>query len=253
MKCPGQDTQYWRPGSIFEVKCPKCGADVEFFKDDTVRKCRRCGHKFLNPNMNFGCASYCKYAEQCIGNLSPEVMAQREDLLKDRVAIEMKRYFKQDFKRIGHAGRVARYAEILGKEMEGNLSVILSAAYLHDIGIKESERKYNSSAAGYQEEEGPPVARDILKKLGARDELIEEVCDIIGHHHHPRAEETVNFRVLYDADMITNMEENQKDKPVNADKLKGVIERSFLTDAGRALALKVIVKGGGHEGLQEDN
>jgi HD superfamily phosphodiesterase len=249
MKCPGQDTRYWNPGSIFEVKCPKCGADVEFFKDDTARKCRKCGHKFLNPHLNFGCASYCKYAEQCIGNLSPEVMAQREDLLKDRVAIEMKRYFKQDFKRIAHAGRVARYAEKLGHEMEGDMAVILSAAYLHDIGIRESERKYNSSAASYQEVEGPPVAREILKRLGARDELVEEVCDIIGHHHHPGAEETMNFKALYDADLITNMEENQKDNPVNIDKLKDMIEKSFLTVAGRNLALKVLVKGGDHEGL----
>lgn len=244
MKCPGQDTQYWSPGSIFEVKCPRCGADVEFFKDDTTRRCRRCGHRFLNPNMNFGCASYCKYAEQCIGNLSPEVVAQREDLLKDRVAIEMKRYFKQDFKRIGHAGRVARYAEILGRELEGDMAVILSAAYLHDIGIKESERKYNCSAAHHQEAEGPPVAREILKRLGARDVLIEEVCDIIGHHHHPGPEETINFKALYDADMITNMEEEGKEKPLGMDELKVLIERSFLTDAGRNLAIKALVKGG---------
>ena len=25
MKCPGQDIRYWKPGAIFEVKCPKCG------------------------------------------------------------------------------------------------------------------------------------------------------------------------------------------------------------------------------------
>jgi len=175
MKCPGQDTQYWQPGAIFEVKCPKCGGDVEFFKDDTTRKCMKCGHRFLNPNMNFGCASYCRFAEQCIGSISPGMMAQREDLLKDRVAIEMKRYFKQDFKRIGHAGRVARYAEQLGKDLNGDMAVILSAAYLHDIGIKESEKKYNSSAAGYQELEGPPVAREILDKLGARKDLAEKV------------------------------------------------------------------------------
>jgi len=244
MKCPGQDTRYWSPGSIFEVKCPKCGTDVEFFKDDTTRRCRRCGHRFLNPNMNFGCASYCKYAEQCIGNLSPEVLAQREDLLKDRAAIEMKRYFKQDFKRIGHAGRVARYSEILGRELEGDMAVILSAAYLHDIGIRESERKYNSSAARHQEAEGPPAAREILKRLGARDVLIEEVCDIIGHHHHPRTEETVNFKALYDADMITNIEEGQKENPLGIDELKGLIERSFLTDAGRTLAIKALLKVG---------
>jgi HD superfamily phosphohydrolase YqeK len=242
MKCPGQDSRYWKPGAIFETKCPKCGADVEFFKDDSMRRCGKCGHKFLNPGLDFGCASYCQYAEQCIGNLPPELIAQKEDLLKDRVAIEMKRYFKNDFKRIGHASRVARYAEKIGKAERGNLAVILTAAYLHDIGIKVSEHKHQSSAARYQEEEGPPVARDILEKLGAKAELIDEVCDIVGHHHHPRPEETTNFKCIYDADLLTNMEEAQKESPPDPDKLTKRVKNSFLTESGKKLAEEVLLR-----------
>ena len=242
MKCPGQDTRYWKAGAIFEVKCPKCGNEVEFFKDDSTRLCKKCGHRFLNPDLDFGCASYCQYAEQCIGDLPPELIAQKEDLLKDRVAIEMKRYFKMDFKRIGHATRVARYAEQIGKEEQGNLSVILTAAYLHDIGIKEAERKHQSPAAGYQEEEGPPVAREILTKLGARVELLEEVCDIVGHHHHPRAEETVSFKAVYDADLLANLEEKHKETPLEPETLSKMIEKSFLTESGRNLAKGVLLK-----------
>ncbi len=241
MKCPGQDSRYWQPGAIFEAKCPKCGSDVEFFKDDTSRKCKSCGHRFLNPGMDFGCASYCKYAEQCIGNLPPELIAQKEDLLKDRVAIEMKRYFGRDFKRIGHATRVARYAEKIGKEEQGNLSVILPSAYLHDIGIKEAEKKHNSSAAKFQEIEGPPVAREILEKLGAAKGLIDEVCDIVGHHHHPAEDETINFKVLYDADLITNLEESHKEEPTDPDRIKDIIKKSFLTESGKKLAQNVLL------------
>ena len=241
MKCPGQDSRYWKPGAIFEAKCPKCGSEVEFFKDDTTRICKNCGHRFLNPGLDFGCASYCQYAEQCIGNLPPELISQKENLLKDRVAIEMKRYFKQDFKRIGHASRVARYADQIWKGEGGNLSVVLTSAYLHDIGIKEAERKHQSTAARYQEEEGPPIARDILTKLGAGEELIEEVCDIVGHHHHPGPEESVNFKCLYDADLIVNLEENQKENLTAPEKLEGIIEKSFLTEKGRDLAKKVLL------------
>jgi len=241
MKCPGQDSRYWKPGAIFEAKCPKCGNEVEFFKDDTTRTCKKCGHRFLNPGMDFGCASYCQYAEQCIGNLPPELIAQKEDLLKDRVAIEMKRYFKQDFKRIGHTTRVARYAEQIGKEEHGNLAIILTAAYLHDIGIKEAERKHESAAVRHHEEEGPPVAREILARVGAREELIEEVCDIVGHHHHQGAEETVNFKAVYDADTLVNLEEKQKDCPVQSEKLTSIIERSFLTETGSNLAKKILL------------
>ena len=242
MKCPGQDSRYWKPEAIFDAKCPECGNAVEFFKDDTMRRCKNCGHKFLNPNMDFGCAAYCKYADQCIGNLPPELIAQKENLLKDRVAIEMKKYFRQDFKRIGHATRVARYAEQIGKEEQGKLAIILPSAYLHDIGIKEAERKYQSTAAKYQEKEGPPIAREILENLDADEALIEEVCDIVGHHHHPRKEETVNFKCLYDADLITNLEERQKTNPLDTEKMKDIVEKSFLTHAGRVLAEETLLK-----------
>ncbi len=242
MKCPGQDTKYWKPGAIFDAKCPQCGHEVEFFKDDTSRKCGKCGQRFVNPNMDFGCAAYCQYAEQCLGTLPPELMAQKENFLKDRVAVEMKKYFNRDFKRIGHATRVARYAEKIGKQEMGNMAVVLTASYLHDIGIHEAERKYNSTAPKYQEKEGPPIARDILAKLGAKEELIDEVCDIVGHHHHPRTDETVNFKAVYDADRITNLEEKHKEKPFNKDKLGRVIEKSFLTESGKKEAERVLLK-----------
>jgi hypothetical protein len=113
-------------------------------------------------------------------------------------------------------------------------------AYLHDIGIKEGERKFNSSAAKYQHSEGPPVAREILTKLKANEGLTDEVCDIIGHHHHPRPEETVNFKVLYDADLITNLAEKHQESPLDPERLQSIIGKSFLTVGGRQLAEKIL-------------
>lgn len=240
MKCPGQDTQYWKDDAIYEVKCPECGGDVEFFKDDSARKCEHCGHRFPNPKMDFGCAAYCKYAKQCIGDLAPELMAQRNNLLKDRVALEMKKYFKRDFKRIGHATRVARYAEAIGKREGADIAIIMSAAYLHDIGIHEAERQHGSTAAVHQEKEGPPIARSILMNLEAEAGLIEEVCDIVGHHHHPRPEETLNFKVVYDADLIENLSEKQKENAITEEKLNHLLDTAFLTPSGRDEARKVL-------------
>ena len=241
MKCPGQDTRYWKPGAIFEAKCPKCGNEVEFFKDDTTRRCKNCGHKFVNPGLDFGCASYCQYAEQCLAGLPPELLAEKDTLLKDRVAIEMKRYLGQDFKRIGHAASVARYAEQIVKKEKGDPAVVLCAAYLHDIGIHEAERKYNSTAARYHQEEGPPIAREILARLGTREEVVNEVCDLIGHHHHPRDKETLNFKILHDAELIVNLEEGQKDKGTQRDELSKIIKKRFLTDTGKRLARETLL------------
>ena len=241
MKCPGQDTRYWKPGAIFDVSCPECGSDVEFFKDDTTRPCKQCGHRLLNPDVDFGCASYCQYAEQCLGDLPAELLAEKDDLLKDRVAIEMKRYFGQDFRRIGHAALVARYAEQIVKEEGGDPAVVLCAAYLHDIGLHEAERKYHSAGAEYHQKEGPPIAREILTKLGARGKLVEEVCDIVGHHHLPRDEETPNFKIVYDADLIVNLEEHQKDREIDRERLLEIIEKKIFTRTGKRLARKALL------------
>ena len=242
MQCPGQDSRYWNGEDVFETACPRCGHSVEFFKDDSRRKCRNCGHQVLNPRIDYGCATYCPYAEQCLGSLSPELVAGRDDLLKDKVAVAMRRYFGSDARRIRHAEDVARHAEAIGRQEKGDMAVIMAAAYLHDIGIREAERKFNSSAPKYQHAEGPPVARELLTGLRAEAALVDEVCDIIGHHHTPRDEETVNFKVLYDADLIVNLEEKYRETAPSADRLEKILSGSFLTGSGRREARKVLTK-----------
>lgn len=240
MQCPGQDSRYWSGEAVFESKCPHCGQAVEFFKDDSQRTCRSCGHKLLNPKMDFGCASYCPYAEQCLGSLPPELAAAKGQLFKDKVAASMRSYFGSDSRRIKHAEAVAEQAAIIGKAESGtDMLVIIACGYLHDIGIKEAERKFNSSLARYQHSEGPPVARELLTVLKAQPELIDEVCDIIGHHHSPRETETVNFKVIYDADLIVNIAEEHQDKPLSQQQLDKVISL-MLTEAGKAQAKAVL-------------
>jgi len=241
MRCPGQDMQYWKPGAIFESNCPQCGHAVEFFKDDTARKCVRCGHRFVNPQMDFGCAAYCPYAEQCLGTLPEGLAAQKENLLKDRVAVEMKRTFRNDFKRIGRAGRVARYAERIGKAERGNLAVILSAAYLLDIDGPPAEGAPDAGAAGHSIGAVPTAAHEILTRLGAREDLIAEVCDIITQHRSGRTGDPVNFQTVHDADALETMESEHKQRPFDVGELAACIERSFLTASGRRAARETLI------------
>ena len=237
MKCPGQDMRFWRPGDIFDAPCPKCGRKVEFFKDEVRRKCC-CGHEIVNPKLDFGCAQWCPYAEQCIGTV-PEEVKQRQkteekDLLRHRIALEMKKYFGTDFKRVHHAVKVARFAEKILKMEGGNPLVVIAAAYLHDIGIHEADRKYGSHSSHYQEMEGPGIARGILERLIVPKQMIDEVCDIIGHHHSPKEEETLNFQILYEADGLVNIEEEGISK--DRKKVEQLIERVFRTVTGKRLA-----------------
>lgn len=155
-------------------------------------------------------------------------------MLKEKVIAEMKKVFGDDEKRVAHAMRVLGFAEELLLKEPGNHDVVISAALLHDIGIHEAERKYGSNSGKYQEIEGPPIANRILRSLKVKPEVIEEVSDIISHHHSPRKEETLNFKLLYDADLLVNLlEEVSPQKRVT---LRPKLPEMFLTSAGSTLA-----------------
>ncbi len=68
------------------------------------------------------------------------------------------------------------------------------------------------------------------------------MCDIVGHHHHPRLEETTNFKCLYDADLMTNLEENHNERPMGEQELGRVLAKSFLTESGKRLAEEVLLR-----------
>jgi HD superfamily phosphodiesterase len=191
--------------------------------------------------MDFGCAAYCQFAEQCIGDLPPELLVQKQDLLKDRVAVEMKRIFKNDFDRIGHATRVARYAERIGKAEGGNLVVILCAAYLQNIDAYEARRKHGRHTAQQLKSGGPSTAKSILAKLGADEKIVAEVIAIIAEDS-SRSHQSVNDQVVHDANKLEKLEQNQKQETRDAEMLSERIEASFLTDSGRELAREMLLK-----------
>ena len=241
MKCPGQDTRYWKPGAIFTVPCPACGGDIEFFKDEASRRCRHCGEKVINPKMDFACAAHCRFAEQCLGELPPELLAQRDDLLKDRLAIEMKRFFHHDFQKIRHTTRVARYSQDLVQTEKGDPAVVLAAAYLHEVGGRtpvEADDQKPETEEGRTS--GVAEARHILEDLGARRDLIQEVCKIIDHLNQPGMDGTINFKIVHDADLMAQLEEGQTSAPMSADRIDRWVRQSFMTKTGRELARRFL-------------
>lgn len=61
-------------------------------------------------------------------------------------------YNQNDVRRINHSLKVLGYSQVILKDEnpdDNSIDIILYTAVLHDIGIKESERKYNSSAWNY--------------------------------------------------------------------------------------------------------
>lgn len=143
-------------------------------------------------------------------------------------------YFENDVKRVNHAIKVYGFAKtICGNEFvsEKHKKIIELAAVLHDIGIKEAEKKYNSSAGKYQEIEGPPIAEEILTDAGIEKSIVERVCYLIGNHHSYNKIDGTDFKILVEADFIVNIEENALD----AEAIKGIKEKYFITATGRKI------------------
>lgn len=161
-------------------------------------------------------------------SLSPADAAFRETVIA-----EMRSVFGPDTRRIHHALGVLEAAETLLAQLGGDAKVVLAAAILHDIGITTAERVHGSSAAKFQELEGPPIARAILEKLRLDEPRIDHVCDIVANHHCAQGRDTLEFRILWDADMIINL---TPDAPVAGEALDKLLGAHFRTPPGRALA-----------------
>jgi putative nucleotidyltransferase with HDIG domain len=235
MRCPGQDMRFWKPGDIFETPCPKCGRKIEFFKDEVRRKCG-CGHEVVNPKMDLGCAAWCQYAEQCVGVVPEEMKARQrveeKDLLRERISLEMKKFWGTNYKRVNHALKVARYAEKILRMEGGNPLVVIGAAYLHDLGRHEAEIEGRNRPENGKRE-GVAIVREILERLAVEKEAISEIVDVINRLHSPRDEESLSFQILYEADWLARMEE-RKNTDDRGDMGDG-IQNNFRTTTGRQL------------------
>lgn len=147
------------------------------------------------------------------------------------VVNKMVLYFDGDVRRINHAMKVYSFAKTIGELEdigESKLLILEVAAVLHDIGIKESERKYNSSAGNYQEIEGPDVARDILKEFNLDKAFVDRVCYLIAHHHTYSQIDGLDYQILIEADFIINIFEDS----IAKEKVEIIKDKYFKTKTG---------------------
>lgn len=147
---------------------------------------------------------------------------------------QMIHYFGHDVRRINHALKVHAFATLIGscESVDNRLLEIISyTALLHDIGIHEAERKYNSTAGNYQQIEGPPIARKILGDLGIAGDIIDRVCFITANHHTYPKIDGIDFQILVEADFLVNIYEDEM-KP---EAIESINTKIFRTDAGKDL------------------
>ncbi|MGI6005143.1 MAG: HD domain-containing protein [Christensenellales bacterium] len=153
---------------------------------------------------------------------------------KARVALAMVNYYKGQPKRINHFIKVHGFAAAIGR-LEGldeaAQEILEVAALTHDIGILPSERKYGSSAGGYQQTEGPPEAQKMLESLGYPEQIVRRVCWLIAHHHEYADIRGMDYQILVEADFLVNIHEGEMSESAAA----GIRQKIFRTRAGKEM------------------
>jgi len=137
-------------------------------------------------------------------------------------------YNGNDAARIHHLIRVHSFARIIGKADgfdENNQKITELAAILHDIGLHNAEKKYNSIEGKYQELEGEPVARAIMEDAHIPG------C-IVAHHHTLNAIDGMDFQAVVEADVLVNIFDR---KVVDKERIAMIEDKLFKTRKGKQL------------------
>jgi len=186
VKCPGQDTRFWKPDDIFTLECPKCGTEIEFFKDDARRRCAWCGHLFYNPKIELGCAEYCQFADKCV----PELVAEKKAMatFKERLREQVLGLSPGDQDLQSRLDRGLALAVELLKAEGGDPKVVFAAVLLHQVSPEKAQELLSEL------ETEPEIAQAILEVLrgeaGAEDsnrQIYQDVLALLdGKAHAPQ-------------------------------------------------------------------
>lgn len=161
-----------------------------------------------------------------------------EHIKIDKLFKQVIEYFEGDTKRIQHFIKVYTFATLIGrleKLSENELYILEAAAIVHDIGIKNAEKKYGSCEGKLQEKEGPPVARKLLTELQFNESDVDRICFLVGNHHTYKNIDGLDFQILAEADLIVNFCE----EGTAVSGIKNALENIFKTKTGMELCRSI--------------
>lgn len=118
-QCPGQSQQQWKPEDIFDLPCPICGSDIEFWKDDVTRTCSLCEQVIPNPRLDLGCAQWCRYAKECLSQVAEEkthIINHLGEGLQEAIRLAHEALARRDLERAAIMG---------GLEVQKNGSILI--------------------------------------------------------------------------------------------------------------------------------
>ena len=157
------------------------------------------------------------------------------------ILIQMAKDYEGSLHDIDHFLKVYVWAKAIGeKEIadEESRQVLEVAAILHDIACPRCRAKYGHAAGALQEEEGMPMTREILAPFSLPEDFVERVVWLVGHHHTITNVETLEHRILLEADFLVNAGE----KNLGRSQIEEAEKAFFRTASGIELLHSVYLR-----------
>lgn len=195
---------------------------IEFFKDDTRRRCPNCGQEVPNPEMDFGCAAYCPYAEHCLGALPEGVVADGKlKVLKAKMLKALKEQAVKEGRNVAFSSRVMELVEEIGKKESAPLGPTLLAAFC----FLEREARQEDLNSEQFESEKQGLLKD-MEGAGAEKDVASEALSILNGLFAKEKEYGHSQKVILDALNIAKAEYGS---------LKELDPEGLFTDAAKQM------------------
>jgi len=122
----------------------------------------------------------------------------------------------------------ARTIGLLENLSEESQDVLEVTAVLHDIACPRCRAEHGCAPWQLQEELGDPMAREFLTPFGLPEDFVARVAWLVGHHHTVTGVETIEHRILLEADFLVNAGE----KGLSRDQIEAAERSFFRTKSG---------------------
>lgn len=152
----------------------------------------------------------------------------------DQLLLAMAEHDKGHPQLIQHFIKVHQFARLIGSREDLNaqqLYILEAGAIVHDIGILPSLERYGDDCGAHQEELGPAQAEAVLHRLGFEENVIARVCWLVAHHHTYTDIDSMDYRILVEADFLVNLFENH----AGPEAVARARENIFVTKTGLSL------------------
>lgn len=129
--------------------------------------------------------------------MNPEMLQYVTDFIETRDPVATKLETKFRFRRLAdHCFRCHCWAQRLQAREGGDAEVAAVAALFHDIGKCVDDSKEGHARAG------ATICREYLDSIHFDGDKAQRICEMIGNHIHHRQAESIEAKIVSDADLL---------------------------------------------------